>query len=146
MRVDAGGDRECGDAAVPAHQAVELEALLLRLVERLADDGESPGQNLDMVGVAADLGGPSLHVGVEGAAGLNRPARSKHHLRRLGSKLATGIRGAGLHHHRPALDRPRDVQGAAHLQVLALVVQHMELVGIEIESALDIADKGIVRP
>ena len=34
----------------------------------------------------------------------------------------------------------------AHLQVLALVVQHMELVGIEVEAGLDVADEGVVGP
>ena len=40
----------------------------------------------------------------------------------------------------------RDVERPAHLQIPALVVEHMELVGIEIDAARDIADEGIVGP
>ena len=66
--------------------------------------------------------------------------------RGFGGELAAGIRGAGLHDHRPALDRPRDVERAAHRQIFALVVEHVQLVGIEIESLRDVADEGVVRP
>ena len=99
-----------------------------------------------MVGVAADPRRAALHVGVERAARLDRPAGGEHHLGGLGGELAAGIGGAGLHDHRPALDRPGDVERALHLQILAVVVQHMELGGIEIDAALDVADEGVVGP
>src|SRR5262249_19519185 len=47
---------------------------------------------------------------------------------------------------RPTLDRAGDVERAAHRQVFALVVEHMQLVGIEIKSAIGVADEGVIRP
>ena len=88
----------------------------------------------------------ALHVGIEGAADFEVRLRGEHHLRRLGRKLAAGIGGAGLHDHRPALDRARDVERAAHRQIFALVVEHVHLGGIEVDAALDVADEGIVGP
>ena len=75
------------------------------------------------------------------------PPRGEDHLGGLGGELAAGIRGAGLHDDRPALDRPRDVERAAHREILALVVRaRAASLGIEIDAALDIADEGVVGP
>ena len=70
----------------------------------------------------------------------------EHHLRRFRGDLLTGLRRAGLHDHRPALDRARDVQRAAHREILALVAQHMQPVGSKKMPVLDVQDKGIVGP
>jgi hypothetical protein len=64
----------------------------------------------------------------------------------LGRKLASGLRCAGLDHHRPALDGPGDVEGAADGVVLALVVEHVKLAGIEVDAGVHVADKGVVGP
>ena len=81
--------------------------------------------------IAAELLRAALHVGIEALARREVAVRGEHHLGRLGRELAAGFRGAGLDDHRPALHRPRDVERAAHREVLALVVEHMQLVGIE---------------
>ena len=72
--------------------------------------------------------------------------RGEHRLRGLGGELPAGLRRAGLHDHRPALDRARDVERAAHREVFALVAEHVHLGGIEIDAVLDVADEGVVRP
>ena len=68
----------------------------------------------------------------------------EHRFRRLGGELAPGIGRAGLHDHRPALHRPRDVQRPAHGEIFPLVVQHVHLGRIEIDAVLGVADEGIV--
>ncbi len=99
-----------------------------------------------MIGVAPDpfralpdVGVIELRVGELAAAG-------KDHLRGFGGELAAGIGGSGLDDDRPALDRPRDIERAAHRQELALVVEHMHPLRVEINAVLDIADKGVVGP
>ena len=66
------------------------------------------------------------------------------HLGRFGRQLPPRLRGAGLDDDRPALHRPRDVERPAHREMLALVVEHMQLRRIEIEPALGVADEGVV--
>ena len=97
-----------------------------------------------MLGIAADLFHASLHVRIEPLGiGDMRPGR-EHDLGRLGRKLAAGIGGAGLDDDGPALDRPGDIERAAHREVFPLVVQHVQLVGVEIDAAVDVAHEGIV--
>ena len=67
-RVGAERDRQRGDGAVVVHQAVQLRPLLARLVQRIADHDEGAGQDLQMVGVAAQLRHAALDVGVEARA------------------------------------------------------------------------------
>jgi hypothetical protein len=72
--------------------------------------------------------------------------RGKYCICGFGRELAAGFRGTGLDDDRPALDRTRDVKRPAHRQIFALVVEHVQLVRIEIKPAFRIADEGVVRP
>src|SRR5207249_6775535 len=47
---------------------------------------------------------------------------------------------------RPALDGPCNVKRSPHRQILAFVVEHMQLVGIEIKALFDITDERIICP
>ena len=88
----------------------------------------------------------AFHVGVEFAAGVDGARRREHRFRGLGCKLPAGFRRAGLYDHRPALDRARDVERAAHGKIFALVIEHVQLVGIKKQPVFDIADEGVVGP
>ena len=88
----------------------------------------------------------AFHVGIKFAAGGNGGRRREYGFRGLGGKLAAGIGGAGLHDHRPALDRTRDIERAAHRKIFALMIEHMQLVGIEKDAVLDVADESVVGP
>ena len=88
----------------------------------------------------------ALHVGVEGAAHLDAALRGEDGLGRLGGKLAARFAGAGLDDHGPALHRARDIERPAHVEIFALVVEHVEPVGIEIDAALDVADERVLGP
>src|SRR6266446_3718457 len=134
VEVEAGGVvaecyRQRGDAAVGMHQAVEQCPLLARLGGGLADDDEGAGQDFDVIGVPPDLFRPSSDIGVVALGIGELAAAGKDHLRGFGGELTAGIRGAGLDDDRPALDRPGDVEGAAHRQELALVVEQMQPLG-----------------
>jgi hypothetical protein len=80
----------------------------------LADDDESAGQDLDVIGVAPDPRSTTSDIGVVMPRVGELAATGKDHLRGLGGELPAGIGGAGLDDDRPALDRPGDVQRAAH--------------------------------
>ena len=85
---------------------------------RVADHDEGAGQDLHVVGIAAEPWPPGPSRRHRSAGRLDRPAGGEDHLGGLGGELAAGLGGAGLHDHRPALHRPRDVQRAAHRQIL----------------------------
>jgi hypothetical protein len=60
--------------------------------------------------------------------------------------LAADLGRAGLEQHRVALRRPRDIQRAAYREMLALMVQVMQLARIEVPFRVAVPDKGIVVP
>ena len=99
-----------------------------------------------MVRIAAQLAHAAFDVGVEAAAVGDGAAAAEDDFRGLGRQLAPGLRRAGLHDHRPALHRAGDVERAAHRQMLALVVQHVQAVGVEEHAARLVAQPGIVGP
>src|SRR5262245_63193331 len=99
-----------------------------------------------MIARTSGLLGAGFDIGVEFAPGGEVRLRREHGFRRFRRELTAGLRGPGLDDDRPALDRARDVERAAYRQVFALVVEHMQLVGIEIKSAIGVADEGVVRP
>ncbi len=60
------------------------------------------------------------------------PARPRTPPRRYcAASVAAGLGLAGMHDHRPALRRAAHHQRPAHLEVLALVIEHVQLVRIE---------------
>jgi hypothetical protein len=144
--VAAERDRQRGDAAIGVHEAVEQGPLVTRLLCGVADDDEAAGQYLDVVRVAPGLLRPLPDIGVGALRVAELAAAGEDHLRGLGGELAAGIGGARLDDDRPALDRPGDVQGAADRQELALVVEHMHALGVEIDAVLDVEDEGVVGP
>jgi hypothetical protein len=99
-----------------------------------------------VLGIAADLLHAALYVRIERAADLDVALRGEHGLRGFGSKLPAGVRRAGLHDHRPALRRTGDVERTFDGQEFALVVERVQLVGIEEDAVLDVADERIVGP
>ena len=99
-----------------------------------------------MIAIAAELFHAALDVGIELLADGKIALRGEYRLRRLGGKLAAGIRRAGLHDHRPALHRPRDIDRTANREIFALVIEHVHFRRIEEDAVLHIADPGIVRP
>src|SRR3954452_2854433 len=71
-------------------------------------------------------------------------AAGEHGLRGFGGELLAVLRGSGLHDDRPALHRTGDVKRAPDGKIFSLVVQHVHLRGIEIQSALDVPHKRVV--
>ena len=99
-----------------------------------------------MVARAAKLFHAALHVGIECPADGDVALRGEHRLGGFGRELAAGIGRAGLHDHRPALDRAGDIERAAHREIFALVIEHMHFRRIEEDAVLDVADESIVGP
>src|SRR3546814_16864018 len=99
-----------------------------------------------MVWITPDRAHAALHIRIEGLAALDRLLLAEDHLVRFRRELPAGLGSAGLHDHRPALDRPRDVEWSTHREVRPLMIEHMQLVRIEIDAGLDVAHEGIVGP
>ncbi len=97
-----------------------------------------------MLGIAADLSHPAFHVRIEPLGVGEIGPGGEHDLGRLGRKLAAGVGGTGLDDDGPALHGAGDIERAAHREVFPLVVQHMQLVRVEIDAAVDVAHEGIV--
>ena len=70
--------------------------------------------------------------------------RCEHPLSEARCDLAANLGGAGLEEYRVALRRPRDIQRATNREMLALVVQVMELGGVEVTFRFAVSDKRIV--
>ena len=128
------------------HEGVEFRALVLCLLHAFAHQNQGSRKDFHEVWIASELLHPAFHVGVKSLARREIGLRREHGFRRLRRDLSSGFRGAGLHDHRPALDRSRNIERAAHRQILALVVQHVQLVRIEIRAAFDITDESVVCP
>src|SRR5262252_10893679 len=99
-----------------------------------------------MVGRAAEPFHPSFDIGVETLRVDQIAATRKDDLGGFSGDLAAGFRCACLNDDRPSLDLTVYVRRAAHREKLALVIQHMQPLGIEIDAVLDIADEGVVGP
>ena len=126
------------------HHAVELCPFLFGFLDAVTDHDEGAGQDLQMLGIAADLFHAVLDVGVKLLSIGERAAAGEHGFSRLGRELPAVLGRAGLHDQRPALDGAGDVERPAHGEVFSLVIEHVHLRGIEIEALFDIAHKGVV--
>lgn len=142
--VGAQRDGQGRDGAVVVHLAVENEPLGLRVLDRVADDDERRGQDLQVVAVAAGGRDAALDVGVELLGGLQVSRRAEHHLGCFGGELSAWLRLTGLDDDGPALHWSCYVEGAAHFQLFALVVQDVHLLGVEVDAALLIAGECII--
>ncbi len=84
-----------------------------------------------------------------GVVRLRRGHVERHRINHVGisgGDLLALVGGAGLHNDWPPLRCRRRVQRATHLEVLALVVQHVQFLGVEKHAACLVADEGIVLP
>ena len=141
---ECDGKRRDGVGVVD--EAVEFRPLGTRLLHCVAHDDEAGGQNLHVPARAAKLFHSALHVGIELSAGGEVALRREHGFRRLSRKLPAGLRRPGLHDHRPALDRARDIERSSHRKIFTLVIEHMHLRWVEENAVLDIADERVVGP
>ena len=117
-------------------QRLEEIEFFPRLGLGAADHRIEAGHDLDLVLAAAVARQSAIDIGVEFPALLERGLRGEHQLGGAGGELAAGIGGAGLHQHRPALRRTRDVQRAADGKVFAPMVQRVQLGGVEEDAGL----------
>jgi len=84
-----------------------------------------------MLRAAAELRHARFDVGVEPLPVGERTAGGENDFRGLGRELTARVGRARLHDHRPALRGPGDVERAANLQELTLVIERVHALGIE---------------
>ena len=99
-----------------------------------------------MLARAAERLHASFHVGVEGTRHRDRTACGENNFGGLGGELAACVGRACLHDDRPALNWTRDIQRTAHFQKLAMMIEYVELLRIEVLSRLDVANERVVGP
>src|SRR5690606_14768191 len=107
------------DRALVVHEAVETRPLGTRLLNRIADDNQGAGKDLQMVPRPSEPVHAALHISVEALAAGEIARRGEDDLRRFRGKLTTGLGGTRLHDHRPALDRPCHVERPTYGEVRA---------------------------
>ena len=99
-------ERAAEQSEVPVEVVVLLEDLTVPPLRRLVrgrDDRAAVDEDLDVVGVAAGLGGAPLDVGVVLLGLLDRPARRVDAFRDQCREVAALLRDTGLEDHRLAL-------------------------------------------
>ncbi len=79
-------------------------------------------------------------------AGGEVALRREHRFRCFRRELPAGLRRSGLHDHKPALDRPRDIERSSHGKISTLVIEHMHFRWVEENAMLNIADEGVIGP
>jgi hypothetical protein len=99
-----------------------------------------------MVAIATELLHAPFNVGIEGAGAGEIVACGEDDSGSLGGELPSRFRRAGLNDNRPTLNGTRDVERSANPKKLALVVEDVQLFGIEIDAGFDVANKGVVCP
>ncbi len=131
------------------HRQGEVVQLLFQRVGlrlRRAEDGRQAGQDLDAVRVAAEGDGAALHVGIEILRVGELLLGGEDRLGIAGGEGAALVRGARLHQHRMALRRARQVERAAHAELLAGVVDGVDAVGVGVDAAGAVMDARVVLP
>ena len=99
-----------------------------------------------MVGVAAERGAVGLEFGVVLPADLEVRVDDEDRLAPGGAEPLAAARLAGLDEHGVALRRTRHGEGTTRLEVLALVVEALDLRGVGEAAAFLVDDQRVVRP
>ena len=126
-------------------QFVQQLSFLLRLREAVPEHHKNRRDDLQ---VRRTLGcsGPGLHVCVEvlrrGQVGLV----GEDHFCRLSGDRSPCLGCPGLHDDRASLDGPGNVEWATDGEAGALMVEYVQLLRVEVETALCIPAKGIFIP
>ena len=133
-----------GQAHAGVDQRLQLGPLGLGFFLGAANHGGDAGQHQQLLGAAAIFGQAALHVLVERFGLCQARPRGEDGFGAGGGQLFAIFRRACLHDHRVALRWALDVQRAFHLQVLADVVERVQLVGVKGHAAGFVAREGVV--
>ena len=103
-------------------------------------------QDQHLLGLAPLLRHEPLQIGVELLRGRLLHVRGEHRLGVPRGEPAPDVGRSGLHQHRPALRRARQVQRPGHLVVFALVVDRPDAVGLGVAPAGAVVEHGVLGP
>lgn len=149
----AAGDvdvaEELGEQTQPddrVDQFLQYGVLVLGLGAGAADHGEETGHHLHLVGVAPVGGGLLLDAAVERLRIVQGLGGREHHLGPAGGEVLAVRGGARLDEHGVTLGRTGHVERTAHREVLALVVEDVQPVGLEVAPGLLVVPERVVVP
>ena len=105
-----------------------------------------PGMMCSSLRSAAEFRHPAFHRRVVFLRVLDRGCSREHHIGGRRRHVLALLGGAGLHDHRIALRRARNVDRSAHREMLALVVEYVNFCRIEEDARRLVAHEGVVLP
>ena len=114
------------------------------VVVGIADRDREAGQDNDLVRVATEFGGARFQIGVEGLALFDRFRVREDCVGHCRAEIAPLLGIARLEYHGFALRRALDVERADDREMLALVVERVQLRFVEENTGLAIADQRAV--
>ena len=135
-----------GQCTRGVHPLLQLLVAVLGLLRRTADDGEHTGHQVHLRWVAVPLAQLAFQTPVENAGLLQRLLGGEDDIGRAGCQRLAGLGRARLDHDGVALRRARCIQRAFDAEMRALVVQRVQLGGVEVHTAVLVAHDGIVLP
>ena len=127
-------------------QLLQAAILVVRLLLRAADHRHEARHDPDGIRGAAEADRAAPDVGVELARLGDILLHGEHDVGRTRREIARGVRLAGLEHHGAALRRAVDIERAFDGEVLALVVEDVDLPGIEEPASRLVARESVVLP
>ena len=107
----------------------------------VAEHGHEAGQHEQAVGVAAERRGPGTDVRAERDRRLERVLGGEDDVGVPGGEVAPRSRRPGLEDHRPTLRGRRQGGRAADGEVLAVVIDRVDVVGVDVAAARLVADE-----
>lgn len=113
---------------------------------RLSDERQHRRQDLHLIGIAAHIAHPPLHVVVVGAAALRRRIDLEDRLRPPCREILALVRRTGLNEHRTALRGARNVQRPTHREELAAMIGGAHLLRVDVLATALIGDDRISLP
>jgi murein DD-endopeptidase MepM/ murein hydrolase activator NlpD len=124
-----GFERQMHRISIARAQIHRLTRALVTIPVRRPVDGDIEASS--GFGVRNDpfTNSPAMHTGID-----------------LGGELPALVRRAGLDQDRLTLRRARHVQGAAHIEVLAVMIEHVHLVAMKEQAGLLVAYECVVVP
>src|SRR5690349_8716155 len=113
-------------------QLLDSFKLLLSLCNGVADNRENTGHDLQIISVPAVFAEAPLDVGIEGSSVLERLVRGEDHFGGARCKFPAGLGRACLNENGLTLRGARDIERAANLEKLALVIEDVLFLRIKI--------------
>ncbi len=135
-----------GHRVAAADEALQGRQALERLLVGAPDDRHHARQHDHILGAAAELRQLLLDGRIRGLRFLEILHDREHHVGGARGEQQPGLRAAGLQEDRPSLRCAPDIQRSLDLEERAVMVERMDLGGVDIEPGRPVRDQRVVVP